>query len=132
MNYPRITTLGLAATVLLTQFVTLVAHAQVVNPVSETDKTSEHVTQPLRVVVNSSQDDLVQPDDGLTLREAIEVMNGSLRLSQLSPAEQAQITALGANASSEIRFNLAKAEPIRLAAVLPAIATPGLIIDGST
>ena len=132
MNHPRITTLGLAATALLTQLLTPIAPAQVTNPVSQTETTSEQSTQPLRAVVNSNQDGPVLPDDGLTLREAIELVNGDLSVSQLSPAEKAQITSLEANASSEISFNLPTSEPIRLVGVLPAIATPGLTIDGAT
>ena len=131
MNHPQLTTLGLAATVLLTQFLTPVAQAQVAHP-SSVKMPVETPTQPLRVVVNSSQDGPALPDDGLTLREAIEVVNGALAVSQLSPSEQDQITPLGANAASEISFNLPTADPIRLAAVLPAIATPGLTIDGAT
>ncbi|HBB32791.1 MAG TPA: hypothetical protein DC064_13585, partial [Cyanobacteria bacterium UBA9273] len=41
----------------------------------------------LQVVVNSNQDS-VQPDEFITLREAIEIINGTLPLNQLSNEEQ--------------------------------------------
>ncbi|HBL10505.1 MAG TPA: hypothetical protein DD379_03660, partial [Cyanobacteria bacterium UBA11162] len=39
------------------------------------------------IVVNSNQD-TIQPDEFVTLREAIEIVNGTLPLNQLSQAEQ--------------------------------------------
>ena len=45
----------------------------------------------LQIVVNSAQDGPIQPDDQLTLREAIALAQGSLTLDQLSPAEAAQV-----------------------------------------
>ncbi|MGA7933442.1 MAG: hypothetical protein WCA35_07835, partial [Kovacikia sp.] len=60
----------------------------------------------LRVVVNSNQDGPVQPDDVLTLREAIELINGTLPLDQLSAAERAQVEQLGPGLPARIDFNL--------------------------
>ncbi len=116
---------------LLMQGLAPVAYAQVANPAAaETPATEPN--RPLRAVVNSNQDGPVLPDEGLTLREALEVVNGALPVTQLSPAERSQITSLAANTSSEITFNLPTLEPIRLVEILPAIATAGLTLDGST
>lgn len=86
---------------------------------------------PVRVVVNSNADGPVTADTQLTLREAIEVVNGTLTPQQLSSAEQAQITP--ATGNSSIEFNLPQgATTIELQTVLPDLAAPGLTIDGST
>ncbi|WP_017317030.1 right-handed parallel beta-helix repeat-containing protein [Mastigocladopsis repens] len=87
----------------------------------------------LRVVVNSNQDGAVQADDVVTLREAIAIVNGTLPVQQLSASEKTQVTPLNANNASRIEFNLPqKQTTIRLVDVLPPLATPGLVIDGST
>ncbi|MEB3218103.1 MAG: OmpA family protein [Nostocales cyanobacterium 94392] len=86
---------------------------------------------PVRVIVNSNVDGAVTADAQLTLREAIEVVNGTLTPQQLSSAEQAQITP--ATGNSTIEFNLPQAATtIELQTVLPDLAAPGLTIDGST
>ncbi len=85
----------------------------------------------VRVVVNSNIDGEVTADAQLTLREAIEVVNGSLTPQQLSSAEQAQVSP--ATGGSSIEFNLPSgATTIELQTVLPDLAVPGLTIDGST
>ncbi|MCX7594226.1 MAG: OmpA family protein [Fischerella sp.] len=85
----------------------------------------------LRVVVNSNQDGSPTPDSALTLREAIEVVNGTLSVDKLSDAEKTQITPT--TDGSRIEFNLQKsATTIQLQSQLPDLATPGLVIDGST
>ncbi|MBD1862636.1 MULTISPECIES: OmpA family protein [Trichocoleus] len=87
----------------------------------------------LRVVVNSNQDGPIQPDTAITLREAIALTNGTLERDRLSTEEQAQVTALSADAPSRIEFSLpAEQTTIRLTSVLPPLARPGLVIDGST
>jgi outer membrane protein OmpA-like peptidoglycan-associated protein len=95
----------------------------------------------LRVVVNSAQDGVIAPDDGLTLREAIALVNGDLAVEQLSEAEQAQVTPLeksttpteGRTAGAEIAFDLpADQTVIRLTSLLPALTQPGLVIDGTS
>lgn len=86
----------------------------------------------VRAVVNSSQD-TVQADNALTLREAILVVNGTLSLSQLSTAEQGQVTSLSGESSSQIAFNLPAGDTtIRLVDLLPAIDRAGTTIDGTT
>lgn len=85
----------------------------------------------LKITVNSNQDSAVQPDEALTLREAIEIVNGTLPLDRLSPAEKTQI--LPQQSNSRIEFTLpAAATSIRLTAELPPLTTPGLVIDGTT
>ncbi|MBW4642777.1 MAG: OmpA family protein [Goleter apudmare HA4340-LM2] len=86
----------------------------------------------LRVVVNSNQDGDVLADDQLTLREAIELVNGTLSTTQLSSAEKALVQPLTEN-GSRIEFNLAtSATTIFLEKELPPLVSPGLVIDGST
>ncbi len=84
----------------------------------------------LRVVVNSDQDS-VQADGGLTLREAIELVNGTLSPDRLSAAEKSQVsTAPGA--TSEITFQLPIGQTvIRVSKLLPDLAVP-VVIDGTT
>jgi outer membrane protein OmpA-like peptidoglycan-associated protein len=85
-----------------------------------------------RVVVNSNQDGDVRADEQLTLREAIELVNGRLSVGQLSSAEKALVQPLS-EGGSRIEFNLpANATTILLEKELPALASPGLVVDGST
>jgi len=90
------------------------------------------VTTPLvAVTVNSADDGSVQPDAELTLREAIEITNGTLPISELSAAEQQLVEVRSER--SEIRFNLpANRDTIELDSVLPALNQSGLTVDGTT
>lgn len=84
----------------------------------------------LRVVVNSNQDGAVQPNNALTLREAIEIVNGTLPLDKLSEPEKAQVFS---SDTPKIEFNLpAEQTTINLQDILPPLATPKLIVDGTT
>ena len=86
-----------------------------------------------RVIVNSNQDGIVQPDQNLTLREAIEIVNGTLPLTQLSEEEKSQIFPLNQDTPSQINFNLPSTNTtIRLVTLLPPLASPGLVVDGTT
>ncbi|WP_299492714.1 right-handed parallel beta-helix repeat-containing protein [Acaryochloris sp. IP29b_bin.137] len=86
---------------------------------------------PVRVVVNSNQDGEITADEGVTLREAIAITNGTLNLGDLSEAEQAQVTSSPDH--SRIEFDLPRdGTTIRLQSVLPVITNPGLLIDGSS
>ncbi len=102
---------------------------------------------PLKVVVNSAQDgprqededlvlaedDRVIADGSLTLREAIHLVNGDLQMADLSPAEQDQVERLFPEEQSQIQFDLPAGQTtIELAKLLPAIATPGTVVDGTT
>lgn len=88
---------------------------------------------PLRVVVNSNQDGSIQPDDALTLREAIALTNGTLLINQLSQTEQQQVEALSTGSPSRIEFNLSSDQTtIRVNEILPPLASPGLVVDGTT
>jgi len=85
------------------------------------------------VVVNSNQDGVIQPDDALTLREAIAIVNGQLSAEQLSDAEKALVKPLEVNTASRIEFNLPPEQTtIRLNEMLPSLASPGLVVDGTT
>ncbi|XHX77016.1 MAG: OmpA family protein [Stenomitos frigidus ULC029] len=97
-------------------------------------QTSDTTAAPaLRVTVNSNQDGAVQADEGLTLREAIAIVNGMLPLDRLSPAEQGQVEPLTGSASSQIAFQLPEGQTtIRLMDVLPALQRDGLLLDGTT
>lgn len=87
----------------------------------------------LRITVTSAADGAVQPDAGLTLREAIDLANGSLSVEALSAAEQQQVTLLSGQAYSEIRFNLPAAQTtIALVEPLPPLVSPGLVVDGTS
>ncbi|MGG6294636.1 OmpA family protein [Leptolyngbya sp. AN02str] len=83
----------------------------------------------LRLLVNSNQD-AIAPDDALTLREALSLLDGSLSLDALTPAEQAQVST---SEGSRVEFDLPPEQTtIQLAAALPTLVTPGLVIDGTT
>ena len=86
----------------------------------------------LKIVVTSDRD-TIAADDGITLREAISLANGDLRLDRLSDRERSQVQNLSPNSGSRIEFNLPKGSTkISLATELPAIQVPGVSIDGST
>ncbi|MGD1896875.1 MAG: OmpA family protein [Phormidesmis sp.] len=85
----------------------------------------------VQVTVTSAADGPIQPDSVITLREAIEITNGTLPLADLSTAEQ-QLVVSGRSFST-IEFDLpAEQTTIELGSVLPAIAQPNLVIDGTT
>lgn len=88
---------------------------------------------PLRAVVNSDRDGAIQPDEGLTLREAIEVINGTLPLDRLSTAERNNVLPGGsADGRSRIEFNLPPGNTtIELTTPLPPLAVP-VVVDGTT
>lgn len=84
----------------------------------------------LRIVVNSDQDS-VQADSALTLREAIELVNGTLSVDRLSEAEKSQVS-IATGATSEIAFQLPSGQTvIRVSQLLPDITAP-VLIDGTT
>lgn len=98
-----------------------------------TPTTSSSPVPSLRVVVNSNQDGSIQPDDALTLREAIALTNSALLLNQLSQAEQAQVESLSSGSPSRIEFDLPSGQTtIGLREILPPLASPGLVVDGTT
>ncbi|MEM6253220.1 MAG: OmpA family protein [Cyanobacteria bacterium P01_D01_bin.156] len=81
------------------------------------------------VIVNSADDGEVRADDALTLREAIEVVNGTLPVTNLSSAEQAMVTPA---VSPVINFSLSGETTIALTSLLPAITTAGTLVDGTS
>ncbi|MGB3787286.1 MAG: OmpA family protein [Phormidesmis sp.] len=86
---------------------------------------------PLQVSVNSPADGPIQADTLLTLREAIEIVNGTLPLTALSTEEQQLV--VPATTGYVIRFDLPDGEnAIALNSILPAIARSNTTIDGTT
>ena len=102
--------------------------------VAEPDRNLAQSEQPstaFNITVNSSHDGPNMTDDYLTLREAIELANGSLSIEDLSTAEHQQIQP--ALETSKIVFDLPQGDTrIRLATPLPQLSQPGLSIDGSS
>ena len=85
----------------------------------------------IQVTVTSPADGPAQPDTALTLREAIEIVNGTLPLSALSAEERQLVTT--AQPSSAIYFNLPAGQTtIELNLLLPALTRPNVAIDGTT
>jgi outer membrane protein OmpA-like peptidoglycan-associated protein len=84
-----------------------------------------------RVLVNSDRD-ITKPDQELTLREAISLVNNTLDLSNLSTAEQKQVEVLDKLNASRIEFALSAPVKIELQETLPPLLSPGLVIDGTT
>lgn len=83
----------------------------------------------VNIVVNSDFDGPILPDQMLTLREAIEIANGTLPLAALSAVESTLVTP---SPAPRINFAMVGDTRIELVDVLPAITAPGLTIDGTT
>lgn len=85
---------------------------------------------PLKITINSNQDQ-IKPDENLTLREAIALTNNTLTIDKLTPTEKSQTQPTSTN--SRIEFNLPPEQTtIQLTEILPALTSPGTIIDGTT
>lgn len=96
-----------------------------------TAQTSAQPSPALDITVNSAADGPVTADEALTLREAIELANGTLAISALSAAEQAQV--MPASGTSRIAFDLPpEATTVYLQALLPPLQADGLVLDGTT
>ena len=92
--------------------------------------TAANPVKTYRAIVNSNADE-IKLDNGLTLREAIALINGELNLTDLSATEQAQVKP--GDTASTIAFNLPTGQTkIQLRSELLAIAQPGTLIDGTT
>ena len=90
--------------------------------------TAQTTPSSYQITVTSNQD-TVQPDDRITLREAIEITNGTLNYGQLSELEKAQIKP---NSNHSIQFNLPTNQTvIMLGRSLPDVIKP-VTIDGTT
>ncbi|MGA0199238.1 MAG: hypothetical protein ACO3NK_08970 [Prochlorotrichaceae cyanobacterium] len=72
------------------------------------------ISQAFQVEVNSLNDGEIRADADLTLREAIEVTNGTLSLDDLSEAERAQVRPLAAGEGSQISWSGLTGEPVLL------------------
>ena len=87
-------------------------------------------TPGIRVIVNSNSDGVIKPDNKITLREAIALVNGTLSLDQLSSAERVQVSQ---SSTPKIEFDLPPEQTqIGLKDVLPPLVSNGLIVDGTT
>lgn len=85
----------------------------------------------LQITVNSPLDGPVQADGTLTLREALELVNGTLPIAALSEAEKGLVQP--AVDGSQITFALPPtATVIELQSLLPAITAPNTTLDGTT
>ncbi len=90
------------------------------------------------ITVNTTADQTTA-DSALSLREAIEVSNGTLAVSSLSTQAQAQVSG-AVGSTNTIDFNIPTTDPgydattgvwtIALSSALPAISTNAAIIDG--
>ena len=86
-----------------------------------------------KIMVNSSQDTEVTPDEQITFREALHLVNGQISFEQLSEGEQRQVKVNSEQDHSLIEFNLPPEEAtIFLEKALPSIISNGVVIDGST
>ncbi len=87
---------------------------------------------PVRIIVNSDRDGAIIADNFLTLREAIEIVNGTLPQVKLSTAEKKLVQPLETSGTSRIEFNLPSLQTaIRLDRILPPIVR-SVAIDGTT
>jgi outer membrane protein OmpA-like peptidoglycan-associated protein len=85
------------------------------------------------ITVNSPLDGPVTPDAVLTLREAIELANGTLLPTRLSQPEATQVQPLPTSDGSQISFALPPGDTqINLVELLPAITAANTVIDGTT
>jgi hypothetical protein len=90
------------------------------------------ISQAFQVKVNSLNDGEIRADADLTLREAIEVTNGTLSLDDLSEAERAQVRPLAAGEGSQISWSGLTGEPVLLLSQpLPPLAQVNLRLDGA-
>ena len=84
-----------------------------------------------KAVVNSDRDE-IYPDRELTLREAINIVNGTLLWRDLSPNERLLVTETEQSAASRIEFDFPEPVTIELNSLLPSLISPGLVIDGTS
>ena len=90
-----------------------------------------------QITVTSPLDGPPEANGALTLREALELANGTLVWESLSPTEQALVAelspAVDSGQGSDIGFALPEGQTtIALTALLPEILVPGLTLDGTT
>jgi outer membrane protein OmpA-like peptidoglycan-associated protein len=86
----------------------------------------------MQITVNSSRDE-IKADNDLTLREAIAIINGDLKLEQLSLAERKQIQDITPNSSNRIEFQLPVGKQrIELKSALPNLIKGSVKIEGKT
>jgi outer membrane protein OmpA-like peptidoglycan-associated protein len=97
----------------------------------EKSASAQHDSPSFKVLVNSDRD-TINPDQELTLREAISLVNRTLTLQELSASEQQQITAIPDKDASRIEFDFTVSVKIELESALPPLINTGLVIDGTS
>jgi hypothetical protein len=98
---------------------------------TETNQSQVQAINYYQIVVNSNVDGEIIPDEILTIREAIAVVNNTLPVEKLSDREKAQVTPTKEDRST-ITFDLdPNNSTIRLQKLLPPIAN-STTIDGTT
>lgn len=96
-----------------------------------------NAVEPLRVVVNGNQDTTAR-DNVITLREAIGLINGNLKLTDLTETERRQVSRPVMSNEQYQNFPVSRIEfqlptnqtTIRVQQLLPAIVKSGVVIDG--
>ena len=94
--------------------------------------TAQSAWKSYHVLVNSDRDYPIQPDEELTLREAIALANNNLSYGELSLAEQKQVKIVNRPYASRIEFDFSAPVKIELQEILPPLISPDLVIDGTT
>lgn len=117
--------------VLLTGFITSIA-SSFKQPVLAMSNQTQKIFQSYQVVVNSEQDGAINPDQKLTLREAISLVNNTISWSDLSIAEQKQVKPVEQIEASRIEFGISSPMTIALLDTLPPLISPGLVVDGTS
>ncbi|MEO1006231.1 MAG: right-handed parallel beta-helix repeat-containing protein, partial [Cyanobacteria bacterium J06638_38] len=92
----------------------------------------QNISESYQVVVNSDRDGAIEPDQELTLREAVALVNNTLAYRDLSSAERQQVKIGDQLHSSRIEFDFPAPVTIELLQPLPPLVSPGLVIDGTT
>ena len=83
-----------------------------------------------QITVNSDRDE-IKADNDLTLREAISVVNGDLKLEQLSPNERQQIQSTIGTSRIDFQLPVGK-QKIELKSALPNLIKDSVKIEGKT
>jgi outer membrane protein OmpA-like peptidoglycan-associated protein len=89
-------------------------------------------TTALQVTVNSNKDE-INPDEVVTLREAITIINGELPIDRLSASEKAQVVNAVGVSRNTISFQLpVGSQRIELKSALPNVVKSNVTIEGKT
>ncbi|MEM7759825.1 MAG: OmpA family protein [Cyanobacteria bacterium P01_A01_bin.40] len=92
----------------------------------------QNISKSYQVLVNSDRDGAISPDQELTLRESVALVNNTLAYQDLSPSERQQVKRVNQPDASRIEFDFPAPVTIELLQPLPPLVSPGLVIDGTT